>query len=117
MHINPQKRQIRKLLQRLFTKYCREDVTSISALEIAVCLECPEDVAENVLVTLWEKGVVEPGYKIYCGFCDSVMAYYAAPRDFTGFVECPYCYSQPEGASKKDLVLAYGAPYERDIDK
>ena len=107
MSISKQKRQIRKLVQLLIKRFDRDDVASISATDIANCLECSEDVAEDELVLLWEQGIVSPVYKIYCVACDSVMAYYEAPRDFTGFVECPYCSSQPENASVEDLVRTY----------
>jgi len=99
MRKSKQRRQIVKLVQLLINNFDRDDIATISATHIANCLECPEDVAEDELVLLWEEGIVRPVYKIYCGACDSVMAYYEAPRDFTGFVECPYCYSQPENAS------------------
>ena len=117
MDISVQKRQIRKLIKIIINKYSNEDVATISASEIADYLQCPNDVVENELISLCEKGVIKPVYKIYCGSCDRVMAYYATPRDFTGFVKCPHCYSQPEDASEEDLVLAYGAPYENDFAK
>lgn len=108
------KRQIRKLVQLLISRY---NVSSVYVEDIADCLECSRDAVEDEFDLLWEQGILKPVFEVHYGLCGSIMATHESPRflvEGTGMAECPYCLSQPEKVSEDDLVSAWAVCKETE---
>ncbi len=109
---NPRK-QIRKLVQMLTSRY---DVSTVYIEDIADCLECSQDMIEDVFGLLYEEGILEPVFELHCSLCDGIIATHESPRYLVGgmAVGCPHCLNQSKYNSKDDLVNAWAVRKETE---
>jgi hypothetical protein len=113
MRDSKQKRQIRKLVQMLISRY---NVSAVYVEDIVKCLECSQGVVEEKLGLLWEQEILEPVFELHCSLCDGIIAAHESPRYLVGGMaaECLDCGNQSKYDSENDLVSAWAVRKETE---